>query len=227
MAHKVDSNIPMLPARRKLEFANNFLIAHGIISNSDGELFLKLIDYRNVIGHEVHDLTCDVGAYAELGDYEPGTLKSIVRYDHSAAKSAARLRADVQQKIAKKFVSVISFRGLRFDAAEKVYLSEIRRLKSSLNRRVDKHNKLVEQARKSLDAGVEVIKHVQPGHPRNFKANGSLSARGVSCMHHLFEFGATPLAISHLMRISLSSVNRRLKEWQHLATSECIERKRS
>ena len=28
VAHKVDSNIPMLPARRKLEFANNFLIRH-------------------------------------------------------------------------------------------------------------------------------------------------------------------------------------------------------
>ena len=117
VSRRYDDDFPVLPRKDKLKFASDFLVAEGVISDSDSNLFLSLIDYRNVIGHEVHALTCDVGAYAELGDYEPGTLKPMVRYDYFAARNAARLRADIRQAISNKYVSVISFRYLRFESA--------------------------------------------------------------------------------------------------------------
>lgn len=98
----------------------------------------------------------------------------------------------------KKFIIMVSFDFLAFEAAEKTYIAEIERLKKRVIQAIPK----------------SVMESAQPGHPRNIKESGTLSKRGANCVFQLFEAHATPLAVAYLMRISHRSATHWIAKWK-------------
>ena len=203
---------------KKFDLARALLVSEGAISQAESDELLELVDYRNLIGHRVHELTADVGAHSDLIRRDPKTLKRIPAYDYTAAKRAKKLKDKVERGMRSRFILQLSMSPLQFDAAEKTYLAEIERLKKRVNAGIVKANgEIAEVNRIIKKLPVAVMASAVPGHPRNLRENGSLTPEGARCANELFEAGATPLAVAYLMRISLRSAKLWFRKWQAIS----------
>lgn len=206
---------PKTKEGKKMDLARAILVSEGIISEAESDELFVLVDYRNLIGHKVHNLTVDVGAYSDLSHLDPKTYKPISLYDYTAAKRARELKLKVMNGMAGKFVMSASMTSLKFDAAEKTYLTEIERLKKRVNKGIEQANKLIVETNRIIESVPESVQvAAQPSHPRNTRENGSLTKAGSSCAYQLYDAKATPLAVAYMMRISLRSANFWFKKWQ-------------
>lgn len=203
------------PKKNKMECVREILVSEGVISQAESDELYTLMDYRNAIGHHIHDLTVDVGAYSDLAHLDPKTDKPIREYDYTAAKRAAQLKKKVEVGIGKIFCLVLSLDFLMFEAAERVYLVEIKRLKIKVNKGVHQLRKVISDTNAVIKSIPRtVLDAAQPGHPKNIKNNGTLSRHGADCIFQLFEANATPLAAAYLMRLSVRSATIWQKKWE-------------
>lgn len=200
---------------KKLELARGVLVDEGIITDVESEELRRLIDYRNTIGHEIQNLTVAVGAYAHLSAMDGDSLEPIDAYDCEAVTRAAVLRKKIVDGMARKFILPISFDLLKFEAAEKTYLVEIKRLKAKVGKGILHLNNVINDTNRLMRAiPRSILESTQPGHPHNQKRNGNLSERGRSCIYELYSAKATPLAAAHMMRISIRAANLWFNRWK-------------
>ena len=195
--------------------AHELLISERVITKEESLQLKEMIDYRNTISHEIHRITIDIGAYARLAEHYDTDELQIKKYDCSAVQRIQQIRNTVQRKIIKKsFALELSFDTLAFEAAEKTYLKEIKRLKKKVNTGIDKLNFTLETTNKTIrNIPREVIDSIQPGHPKNTKNNGTLSPEGIKGIFMLYDAKATPLAVSYIMRISYRAASKWYKKW--------------
>ena len=132
-----------LKAGKKVQAVREALVSDGVISQAVSDEVLELLEYRNRIGHKVHELTVDIGSYSHLGPRESVTGVPIQAYDYTAAKRAKKLKTTIERGMCGKFGMVIGLGSLRFEAAERVYLSEIERLKKRVNKAIKRENVLI------------------------------------------------------------------------------------
>ena len=214
--NRLSDGKPKTREGKKLELARAVLVSEGVIDQAESDELKELVDYRNIIGHTIHDLTVDVGAYSDLTrQRDPKTFKPMPLYDYTAAKRAKVLSEKVSKGMMKKFMMMASLDFLAFEAAEKTYIAEIERLKERVNKGIEKANKVIVETNRVIQAiPKSVMESAQPGHPRNIKESGALSKRGAECVFQLFEAHVTPLAVAYLMRISHRSAAHWFAKWQ-------------
>jgi hypothetical protein len=199
---------------KQLEFARRLLVVEGVISQAESDELFELVDYRNTVAHKVQQLTVDVGAYSNLTKFDPKTYEPIPPYDYSAAKRAKQLSKKISNGMARKFVLSATFNALQFEAAERTYVSEIEKLRKRVSRGINQTNKIIADTNKAIaNIPKSVMDSAQPGHPRNFKENGTLSKQGARCVFQLYEAKATPLAVAYLMRISHRATTNWFRKW--------------
>jgi len=214
-SNRLTDGKPKTKEGKKMDLARAVLVSEGVISQSESDELHDLVDYRNLIGHKIHELTVDVGAYSDLTPLDPKTYKPIPAYDYTAAKRAKKLRSKVMDGMMGKFIMEMSMSSLEFEAAEKTYLSEIERLKKRVNEGIERANEVIAKTNRVIESVPESVKaNAQPYHPRNTRENGSLTKEGRNCAFQLFDAEATPLAVAYMMRISLRSANLWFKKWQ-------------
>lgn len=191
------------PSESKImRMATKVLVDEGVISKAEKKELVTLINYRNAIGHEPHQLTVDVGSYSELAKIG----KNSRRYDHTILGRVQNMRDKIHEEVAKKFAMLLNFDSLMFEAAEKSYLLEIKRLKKKISKQVKQYKEQIEATNQVIRSiPKDVLAAAQPYHPKHYKRNGTLTDSGISCVYQLFAAGATPLAVAHLMKISLKS----------------------
>lgn len=123
------------------------LVDAGVLSSKESDELQELVDYRNLVAHQTHALTSDVGRYASLqlsddpAQYEVGALERV-RY----------FRKRVSSEMRRKFVLSLSFRGLNFEAAERTYLEELGILERKLRRLAEAARAEVQQANAQIAA---------------------------------------------------------------------------
>ena len=126
-----------------------------------------------------------------------------------ALNKVVDLRRKIYNGMRGKFVLPANLRSLQFKSAEKTYLREIKRLKRKINAKIVAYNQTIDETNLIIKSISELIyKDAQPGHPEHTKANGTLSKDGIKCIGKLYAAGATPLAVSYLMKISLVCAKR-------------------
>ncbi|QKO37441.1 hypothetical protein F0335_02195 [Serratia marcescens] len=195
--------------------AHELLILEGVITQEESLQLREMIDYRNTIGHEIHRITIDVGAYSHLAKYDLPNGRKIAKYNYSAVQHVQDLRNKVERKMMEKsFCFELSFDTLAFNAAEKTYLKEIKRLKKKVNDGIDRLNVTIEATNKIIkNIPRNVMDAIQPGHPKNTKMNGTFSQEGIKGMFMLYDSKATPLAAAYIMRISYRTASKWYKKW--------------
>lgn len=193
---------------KPFEKARALLVSEKIINQEESDEIKKLVDYRNHIGHRVYQLTVDVGAYSDLD--------IIPQYDYTAVKRAQELRSKVINGMGRKFILAMSFNTLAFDAAETVYRKEIDRLKKKINKGILELNKEISEINKFIKSiPKSALEATHPNNPDNYKKNGTLSPHGIRCVCTLFDFQATPLAVSYIMRCSYNTASSWYKKWKN------------
>ncbi|HFP9406109.1 TPA: hypothetical protein ACHOZF_003710 [Raoultella planticola] len=213
----LDSKEPTANSNEQIGFkeAHELLILEGVITQEESLQLREMIDYRNTIGHEIHRITIDVGAYSNLAKYDLPNGQKIANYNCSAVQHIQDLRNKVERKMMEKsFCFELSFDTLAFNAAEQTYLKEIKRLKRKVNDGVDRLNVTIEATNKIINnIPREVMDAIQPGHPKNTKMNGTFSPEGMNGMFMLYDAKATPLAAAYIMRVSYRTALKWHKKW--------------
>lgn len=185
------------------------LVQEGILTDQESKEIRRLIDYRNTIAHQMHYLTSDIGRWAGefqtegVAGFEPAALSKILLY-----------RDKIMRGLAARYVVLASVRGVMFDAAERTYKQEIARLKRLIARQSRKAREEIHSTNLVLHKLPRaLLEELLPGHPCHIRRNGSITEKGRQCCARLFDAGATPLAVAHLMRLSLRAVTAQHRAW--------------
>jgi hypothetical protein len=197
--------------KRPVERAFAYLVDDGILTANESADIQELIDFRNSIGHRVHELTADLSRDPVAEDfvafggskYLPGALRKLMRYEHI-----------IEKRLASKYIMPLSFDHLVFEAAEKVYRREMTRLDKAIRWQIETRTQKIAQLNREIDRIQPYISEaIEPDHPLNVARNGTLTNRGNAVCSRLFALELSDLAVAHLMRVSLRAIKRRRQLW--------------
>lgn len=217
--HKINvANAPRVfpGVKNPVDKALTALVEDGAITADEKKEIVELIDYRNFIGHQLHNLLSDVGGtWAHRhGEYRPANLP---KYDESAVKRLRHFRKRFGEF--RNYVFTLTFAPLEFEAAEKTYLVEIERLQRKITRLARVRRNQIKSVNAELQlAGTGLEGDASPGHPamRYWRGahDGRLTKRGVETVYKLFDLGKSPMAVAHLTGLSIEAVRKRRKMWK-------------
>jgi hypothetical protein len=199
-------------------------VANGGITEDEKKEVVALIDLRNFIAHQVENLLSHVGGpYAHRdGDYR---ARGVPEYEDSAVKRLRHFRKRFSE-IARThhYAVTLTFAHAAFEAAEKTYLLEIKRLQRKVTRLVEIRRAQIKKVNAALDlAGTGLAGDDAPDHPVMRHCTeagfGRLTKRGTEAVYKLFDLGKSPMAVAHLTGLSLAAVRKRRKTWRARASS--------
>jgi hypothetical protein len=187
------------------------MVAEGLVTKTEEKKIIELVDFRNLVAHEIHEMTFDVSretfARQILQIRKP-------RYKYNAWMHVKKLRDGLAERMRGKYVMEISLSPSLFRAAEKTYEAELKRLGPKIDRQIMIRQTKLDQLKGELSLkGTEFTGDNFPAHPRNTTRSGNLTKRGVEVCFRLFDLGKGPLVVANLMTISLEAIKNRYKQW--------------
>ncbi|PIO99442.1 hypothetical protein [Pleomorphomonas carboxyditropha] len=202
--------------KNPVDKALNALIDDGAIAPDEKVEIVSLIDYRNAIGHRMHELVADFSTERYVRDlFEYGSDR-IKEFDYGAVERLQHFHRRIGSLYrTHHYVMTSSANKLMFKAAERTFLSEIKRLKRKI---CDLHAVRGEDIR-AINAelsltGTEFDSNERyPTHPLHKYDDGRLTQRGVEICYRLFDSGRSPMSVAHLMGISLRAARHHHKLW--------------
>jgi hypothetical protein len=207
--------IQLAPGTKKpLEEALKRLAAAQVITESERIEIEKLVDYRNHIAHRLEELNADIGHTRCAKDF--ARFRSAgPKYDYAAVKRLCFYRKLLSKRTQSNYIQQLSMAPLLFETTERALKLGLRRLRRTIDRQfaARKLENVNLHAELSLD-GTGLTDDLHPNHPLNQYESGNLTARGVDVCYRLFDFGKSPMAVAHLMQISLTAATKRKKMWQ-------------
>ena len=186
-----------------------------LIDKEEGIEIRGLVDFRNVIAHQVQKVVSDVGGGAfvrELGrldSHEP-------RYIYGAVDRLRHFIDLLDMRVRKAgLTSVIGIDFLEFEAAEKTYEIELARLRNTIDRQYGKRKRTIRELNDEVALSeAEFWVDYHPRDPENKHANGRLTERGVRMCYRLYDLGKSPIAVALLMEMSLRAAKKRQAQWE-------------
>lgn len=198
--------------KKPYEKAWAYLVEKGIITQAESDDIQRLTDYRNTIAHDVQKLTYDLSQERFVVDWGSESVK----YDYKALRKLKKYRPKIEKGL-RHMIVVLNFDHLMFEAAEKTFDEELRRLRKKIDKlsaeRQAEMKRLQEEVATLKEGELQQIGLYHPGN--QIGDNGKLTARGVRVCEALFERKLSPLAVSYLMRLSFHATSRRHREWKN------------
>jgi hypothetical protein len=202
---------------KKLKRAFAHLVQDGVLTASEKQHMVKLIDRRNSIAHHLDQVMADLSTDRLVRDWFAYTPD---RQDHDyealgQLRAARRLLSN--RMITKHHIGEISMRSLLFDATERALNADIKALESRIRKLIRSRGDDIARLNFEISlAGIELTGLFDPGWPENRYDRGRLTPRGVETCYQLFDAGKSAMAVAHLMDLSLTSVRRRERMWKAL-----------
>jgi hypothetical protein len=207
---------PRIPkgAKNKYKKAWSALVADGVLTQAESDEIQRLLDYRNDIGHRIHELTYDLSREPIAEEYvrfRNDMPFKIAKYDYQARSQIKYYRDKIYREIGLKYITVISFDSLLFEAAAKTYEQELRQLDRKIVRQLAQRKKQIEALNREI---VSANADADSVYPLYKKDNGTLTAQGIKTCYYLFSEGKSTLAVAHLLRVSYRTAARRRRDWE-------------
>jgi hypothetical protein len=182
------------------------LVNENILTKVECEEIEQLIHYRNIIAHEIHLLTADIGS----------SFSSVYNtYNHNVRERLEFYHTAIPQRLQKSYIITISLATVIFKGAEKTYKEEIRRLKMKIIKQLKVRQKTNSIINKEYSFYNKLAKHKDyTDHPNNKYRNGRLTQNGIDWCYRLFEKGNSPYIVAQLMRISYKSSLKHFRIWK-------------
>lgn len=193
----------------------NALVIDKALTNDEKDEIKRLLDYRNTVAHDLHELTADVTIPRLMRNYiGPSQDKSNI-YDYGATD---RLRyylklLDERQHL-HGYIGTLRMHVIMFASTEKTLLADIGGLHAKIERQIADRKVKIHELNKELAINGSTRIEEHPDHPLNHYNNKRLTKRGEEICYRLFDQGKSPTAVAHLMHISLPAARRRHKMWQ-------------
>lgn len=207
--------------KNPVDKALNALVADRAITLADKKEIVELIDYRNAIGHQMHNLVVDLSPEQIARTRVAYAADRFPKYNYGAVKRLQHF-LDLLGGLYRThhYVMEVNFDGLIFEFAEKTFLAEIKRL----NRKISKLLEIRKNQVKKLNAelslvGTELQGENHPRHPLNQYDDGRLTKRGAEVCYRLYDVGKSPFAVAHLTGLSLKAAQKRKGTWKKLGGS--------
>lgn len=128
-------------------------------------------------------------------------------------RAARRLLSD--RMAAKHYVLTLSHRGMMFEATERVLDADLKALDRRIRKLLVARRAAIEQLNGQLSVeGSELTGDFHPAWPDLRYDGGRLTPRGIEVCYRLFDMGRSPMAVAHLMEMSLASARRRAGLWR-------------
>ena len=210
----LSSVAPRLPKGTKNLYkkAWGILVDDGILSSEESDEIQRLLDYRNTIAHAPQKLTVDIGR-SELSEFYRN--EDGISYDSGVLRKVKAYARKIQEGMGSNYLMQVSFRSVAFEAAERTYMEELRRLRARIRRQAEAYRREISEVNANIaELPSGFVEKLQPGHPNHLAANGTLTSRGATCCYGLFHGGASPLSVAYLMRISLRAAKARYETWR-------------
>jgi hypothetical protein len=205
-------------AKNPVDKALNALIADGALTLAQKQEIIGLIDYRNIIAHQMHNILADANPDVIARQYTH-FLPELPKYDYGAVKRLQHYRklfADGLHRT-NHYVRTANSNRRLFNAAERTFLEEIKGLRKIIARQIKARSEAVNRLNREMtlaDSGLDG--EYNPGHPQMQYDDGRLTKLGVEVCFRLFDLGKSPMAVAHLMHISLRAARERYKQWNVL-----------
>ena len=191
------------------------LVADRAITSAEKKEIVTLIDYRNAIAHQMHNLLLDISperSAREIIMFQPGKLP---KYDHNAVERLQHFHSVIDGlHKTHGYVRTLDYNRLLFESAEKIFLSEIKRLRIKIGSLVKLRQARIKTINSELSLkGTELRGTSGPQHPLSKYEDGRLTKRGVEICYRLFDMGKSAIAVAHLTGLSLTAARKRKKMW--------------
>ena len=202
---------------KRLERAFKHLVQDDVLTATEHQHMVKLIEKRNDIAHRLDQVTADLSTNRFVREWL-NLIPDRQSHDYETLdqlRAARQLLSD--RMIAKHYVREINMRSMFFDATERALTSDIkaldRRIRKLVRQRRDDIVRL--NAEMNLD-GSTLTGLFDPRWPGNRYNSGRLTPRGVEICYQLFDMGKSAMAVAHLMDMSLASARKRERMWRAL-----------
>lgn len=191
------------------------LFADEAITSDEREELKRLLDYRNVVAHDIHQLTADVSHKRFIREYVQISPDSFSTYDYDAV-NRLRYYLDLLSKkeVSLGYVGTFSMNIFMFESTEKTLLADIKRLNARIERQMAERKLRIRDLNGQLAINDTQKIEEHPDHPLNQYDNKRLTKRGEEICYRLLDQGKSAMAVAHLMGISLASARKRRKMWQ-------------
>jgi len=210
------SKLPRVPpgAKNPVDKALGALVSDGAITKAEKTEIVELIDFRNNIGHQIQNLLADVAAGRHVRDIID--LPKHPKYRPDAVERLKHFRQRLENL--HQYVGLFDFDGIVFASAEKVLSREIIRLRKRIEKLARKRTAVIKAVNLELSVrgtpvGADLDRYTV--HLR-YGLDGPLTTIGAEICYRLFEAGKSPMAVSHILRISLAAASQRQRAWTKL-----------
>ncbi len=114
--------------------AFQILVEDSVLTADESEEVQRLIDYRNDIGHRIHELTQDIGHPEKPDDF----LDYVdIKYNYDALQKLKHFRKKIEEGLSGKYIISLSFDSVSFENSEIAYIEELNRLHDRITRQFD------------------------------------------------------------------------------------------
>jgi hypothetical protein len=196
-------------AKQQIKKCLNALVADGVISDDEKNEIKKLIDYRNLVGHEIHELVADVSSeryIRRMLDFSPRRISS---YDYNAVD---RLRHYLEllsrKQITHHYIVSVGSQKMMFKSAERTLLADISKLRRKIDKLSDIRDAQIDRLNEQISAFESLVEENNPQYDNN-----RLTRRGQEVCYRMFDLGQSAMAVAHLMGISLAAARKRYRSW--------------
>ncbi len=193
------------------------LEADGALSADEKAEIRRLIDYRNRVGHDIHELVADITSERSVRRSWRYLPDDFARYDYEAVERLQHfLKLLDERQRTHHYIGTISFDGLQFRSAERVFLNEIKLLRRKIAKQWKARQQQIGDLNKEMQSAIIGSEETDPRHPSNHYDDGRLTLRGEEICYRLFDQGLNPMAVAHLMGLQLTSARNRQRSWVKL-----------
>jgi hypothetical protein len=207
-------------SKNPVDLALKVLVADAAITSAEKDEIVKLIDYRNAIGHQLHNLLADLGADKAVRWMLNHTASNpkIPKYRYDVLPRLRHFRKKIDGLYrSHHYVRSINANQLLFSLAERSFLDDIKRLDQRIQSLIQERSVATKKLQAELlleGTGLDGMWH--PAGPYSKYDNGRLTRIGVEICYRLFDAKKSPLAVAHLAQLSLAAARKRHKQWLEL-----------
>jgi hypothetical protein len=200
---------------KKQKRAFDYLVQEGVLTEEERQRMVELIGRRNGIAHHLDQVTADLAMdpnAREWLDHFPDRPT----HDYEALdqlRAARKLLSD--RMSAHGYVRELNMRGIFFATTERVLSADLKAIERRIDTLINERRHDIDQLNGELSLeGTELTGEYHPGAPENrYGTRQRITPRGVETIYLLFDMGKSPLAVAHLMELSLTAARRRKRQW--------------
>lgn len=193
----------------------------GALSADEKAEIRRLIDYRNRVGHDIHELVADITTERSVRRSLAFMPDSFARYDYEAVERLQHfLKLLGKRQGTHHYICTLSFDALQFRSTEQVFLREIKLLRRKIAKQWKARQQQINVLNEEMRSVVIENEETDPRHPANQYDDGRLTRRGQEVCYRLFDQGLSPMAVAHLMGLKLTSARTRQRRWLDIGGKE-------